>query len=143
MSQAGYLNPTFVPPAATRQDSNRVSVMTNASVPSTGVVSSPTSPYDPTATVVAGAVNTSRPLPAPPDPRLVAAGNARLSHGSVSSMSTSSAISAGLAPGQMAWPMPPGTPPAISHPDGPQYLSFERTGQTVVRINTPSRGSRR
>ncbi|KAK3899839.1 hypothetical protein C8A05DRAFT_36537 [Staphylotrichum tortipilum] len=143
MSQAGYLNPTYVPPAVTRQDSNCVSVMTNASVPSTGIVSTPTSSFDPPATMVAGAVNTSRPLPAPPDPRLVAAANARFSHGSVSSISTSSAISAGLAPGQMAWPMPPGTPPAISHPDGPQYLNFDRAGQTVVRINTPTRGNRR
>jgi collagen type III alpha len=48
-----------------------------------------------------------------------------------------------LSPGQMAWPMPPGTPPAIRHPDGPQYLNFQQTGETVVRISQPPRSSRR
>lgn len=139
MSQPGHLQPLVVPAAAVRRDSNRVSVFTNNSV-GTGFTPSPVSPQSPVAMLSPGTVRTSQPVQSPPDPRIA---NAHVSRGSVSTISTASAISAALSPGQMAWPMPPGTPPAIRHPDGPQYLNFQQQGETVVRINQPPRGSRR
>ncbi|KAK4120152.1 hypothetical protein N657DRAFT_542800, partial [Parathielavia appendiculata] len=143
MRQTGHLQPV-VPPAAARRerDSNRVSVFTNDSMTSAGFTPSPVSPISPTNLLSPGTVRTSRPVQEPPDPRITAAANAHVSRGSVSSISTGSAISAALAPGQMAWPMPPGTPPAIRHPDGPHYLNFQQTGETVVRINQPPRSNR-
>jgi len=143
MRQTNRLHPLSVPPAAATRDSNRVSVFRNDSVASTAFTPSPVSPTSPNM-LSPGIVRTSRPVQEPPDARIVAAANAHLSRGgSVSSISTGSAISAALAPGQMAWPMPPGTPSAIHHPDGPQYLNFQQSGETVVRINQPPRSNRR
>jgi collagen type III alpha len=144
MRQAGYLHPLVVPGAAARQarDSNRISVFTNNSA-STGFIPSPVSPLSPASMLSPGIVRTSRPIQAQPDPRVHAPATAHVSRGSVSTISDTSGISAGLSPGQMTWPMPPGTPPAIQTPDGPQYLNFQQSGQTVVRISQPSRSNRR
>ncbi|KAK4151612.1 hypothetical protein C8A00DRAFT_35760 [Chaetomidium leptoderma] len=143
MREAGYLHPLVVPAAAARRDGNRVSAITFDSVASTGFTPSPVSPMSPTSMLSPGTVRTSRPVQAPPDPRIIPAANARMSRGSLGSVSTGSAISAALAPGQISWPMPPGTPPAIQHPEGPQYLNFQQSGKTVVRINQPPRSNRR
>ncbi|KAK4236697.1 hypothetical protein C8A03DRAFT_45349 [Achaetomium macrosporum] len=143
MGQTGHLHPLVVPAAAARRDSNRVSVFTNDSAASTGAFTpSPVSPVSPNGMLSPGTVRTSRPVQEPPDPRIIAATNTHVSRGSVSSISTGSAISAVLSPGQMAWPMPPGTPPVIRHPDGPRYLNFEQSGETVVRISQPPRNRR-
>ncbi|KAL2132193.1 hypothetical protein VTI74DRAFT_4108 [Chaetomium olivicolor] len=145
MRQSRSLHPLTIPPAAlARRDSNRVSIFTNDSVASTGALTpSPVSPMAPGNLLSPGTVRTSRPIQEPPDPRIISSANARISGGSVSSISTGSAISAALSPGQMAWPMPPGTPPVIKTRDGPQYINFQQSGQTVVRIYQPPRGNRR
>lgn len=143
MRQTGHLHPLAGAAAAVGRDSNRVSTFTYDSVATTGFTPSPVSPVSPASMLSPGAVRTSRPVRAPPDPRIIAATNARVTRGSVSSTSTGSGISAALSPGQMAWPMPPGTPPAIQHPNGPQYLDFQESGETVVRINQPPRSNRR
>ncbi|AEO64780.1 uncharacterized protein THITE_116310 [Thermothielavioides terrestris NRRL 8126] len=150
MAQTGYLQPLAIPPNVARRDSNRVSIITTGSAASSGAFTpSPVSPLTPTSMLSPGAVRTSRPVQEPPDPRAAAATAASATHahvsaGSISSISTGSAISAALAPGQMAWPMPPATPPVLRRPDGSQsqYLDFEQSGQTVVRINQPPRSGR-
>lgn len=143
MRQAGEPHHLLVPAAATQRDSNRISVFTNNSVATTGFTPSPVSPISPAGMLSPGAVRSSRPIPEPADPRIMTATNAHVHRGSVSTISTASGISAALSPGQMSWPMPPGTPPAIRHPDGPQYLNFQQSGETVVRINQPPRSHRR
>ncbi|KAK3305131.1 uncharacterized protein B0T15DRAFT_493313 [Chaetomium strumarium] len=143
MGQTGHLHPLAVPAAAATRDSNRVSVFTNDSAASTGAFTpSPVSPVSPNGMLSPGTVRSSRPTQEPPDPRIVTAANAHVSRGSVSSIGTGSAISAALSPGQMAWPMPPGTPPVIRHPEGPRYVDFEQSGETVVRISHPPRNRR-
>ncbi|KAL2167446.1 hypothetical protein VTG60DRAFT_1197 [Thermothelomyces hinnuleus] len=142
MRQTNRLDPLLISAAAAARDSNRVSVFRDDSAPSSAFTPSPVTPSSP-GMLSPGAVAASRPVEQPPDPRIVPAADARLSRGSISSISTGSAISAALSPGQMAWPMPPGTPPAIRHPDGPQYVTFQKTGETVVRINQTPRSSRR
>lgn len=137
MRQADRLHPFSVSVAAATRDSNPVSVFTYDSAASSAFTPSPVTPTQP-GMVSPGAVWTSRPVEEPPDPRIVAAATGHITRGSISSISTGSAISAALSPGQMAWPMPPGTPPAIRHPDGPQYVTFKESGETVVRINQPS-----
>ena len=134
MSQTGYLHPLVVPVGARQRDNNRVSAFSNDTVAGSGFTPSPTSPYPPMGMLA--------PVQPAADPQVRTPANAHMSRGSIGSASTSSAISAALSPGQMAWPMPPGTPPAIRHPDGPQYLNFQQQGQTVVRINQPPRSSR-
>ncbi|KAK4038418.1 hypothetical protein C8A01DRAFT_47985 [Parachaetomium inaequale] len=120
MRQTGHLHPLSIPAAAAARDSNRVSVFTYDSVATTGFTPSPVSPMSPSTMLSPGTVRTSRPIQEPPDPRIIASANAR-----------------------MAWPMPPGPSPAIQHPDGPQYLNFQQSGETVVRINQPPRSNRR
>ncbi|KAK4245947.1 hypothetical protein C7999DRAFT_42557 [Corynascus novoguineensis] len=137
MRQTNRLHPFSVSVAAATRDSNPVSVFTYDSAASSAFTPSPVTPTQP-GMVSPGAVWTSRPVEEPPDPRIVAAATGHITRGSISSISTGSAISAALSPGQMAWPMPPGTPPAIRHPDGPQYVTFKESGETVVRINQPS-----
>ncbi|KAK4096955.1 hypothetical protein N658DRAFT_317090 [Parathielavia hyrcaniae] len=134
-----------VPPAAARRerDSNRVSVSTKDSVAGTGFTPSPVSPISSADLLSPGAVRSSRPVREPPDPRITADATAHVRRGSATSLSTGSGISAALSPGQMAWPMPPNSPSAIHHPDGPHYLNFQQTGETVVRINQPPRSNRR
>jgi collagen type III alpha len=139
----GHLHPLSIPAAAAARDRNRVSVFTHDSVATTGFTPSPVSPMSPSTMFSPGTVRTSRPIQEPPDPRIVAAANARVTRGSLSSIDTGSGISAALSPGQLAWPMPPGPSPAIQHPDGPQYLNFQQSGETVVRINQPQRSNRR
>jgi hypothetical protein len=143
MRQTGHLHPLSGPAAAVGGDSNRVSTFTYDSVATTGFTPSPISPVSPASMLSPGTVRTSRPVQAPPDPRVIASTNAHVTRGSMSSTSTGSGISAALSPGQIAWPMPPGTPPAIQRPDGPQYLDFQESGETVVRINQPPRNNRR
>jgi collagen type III alpha len=143
MRQTGRLHPGAAPATAVGRDSNRVSTFTYDSVATSGFTPSPVSPISPASMLSPGTVRTSRPIQAPPDPRIIASANAHVTRGSMSSTSTASGISAALSPGQMAWPMPPGTPPAIQHPDGPQYLNFQQSGETVVRINQPPRSNRR
>lgn len=148
MAESRHLHPLApVPFAARRSHNRRVSSFTEYSDASSVFTPSPVSPRSPEAMLAPGAVRTSRPVQEPPDPRIVPPGNVRLSRGSsfrsfVSSISTGSAVSAALSPGQMAWPMPPGTPPAIRTPEGPQYVNFQRPGETVVRVNLPPRGRR-
>lgn len=139
MSQTSHLQPLAIPSGAGRRDSNRISVFTTNSASTGAFTPSPVSPHSPAGMPSPGAVRTSQPVQAPPDPRVMAAANAHVSKGSISSGSN---ISAALAPGQMKWPIPPTTPPVIRHPDGPQYLSFDQSGQTVVRINQPPRNQR-
>lgn len=142
MRQTNRLDPLLIPAAASTRDSKRVSVF-GGSVPSTAFTPSPVTPSSP-GMLSPGAVAASRPVEQPPDPRIIPAADARLSRGSISSsISAGSGISAALSPGQMSWPMPPGTPPAIRHPDGPQYVTFQKTGETVVRIIQTPRGSQR
>ncbi|KAH6617623.1 hypothetical protein F5144DRAFT_596585 [Chaetomium tenue] len=129
MRQTGRLHPHVAPAPGVGRDSNRVSTFTYDSVATTGFTPSPVSPVSAASMLSPGTVRTSHPIQAPPDPRIIASTNAHVTRGSMSS--------------QMAWPMPPGTPPAIQHPDGPQYLDFEQSGETVVRINQPPRGNRR
>ncbi|KAK3985423.1 hypothetical protein QBC44DRAFT_312273 [Cladorrhinum sp. PSN332] len=74
--------------------------------------------------------------------------------GSISSASTTSALSAIINP-QMLWPMPPMTPPVTGSSDNTnvggvggghgrgQYIDFEHSGQTVVKINKPPVSLRR
>ncbi len=142
MSQTGYLHPLVVPVGARQRDHNRVSAFSNDTVAGSGFTPSPTSPHPPMGMLSPAAGQTIRPVHPAADAQVRTPANAHISRGSIGSASTSSAISAALSPGQMAWPMPPGTPPAIRHPDGPQYLNFQQQGQTVVRINQPPRSSR-
>ncbi|KAL1839987.1 hypothetical protein VTJ49DRAFT_950 [Mycothermus thermophilus] len=153
MRQHGAPNTLLIPAAAARRDSNRVSIFSDTSTNTAGFTPSPVSPASSInnmnmggnmhiagAMLSPGAVHSSRPVQEPPDPRAARAQPHHVSRGSVSTISTVSAISAALSPGQMAWPMPPGTPPAIKHPDGgAAYIDFERQGETVVKITQPKR----
>ncbi|EGS20223.1 uncharacterized protein CTHT_0047390 [Thermochaetoides thermophila DSM 1495] len=145
MQQAPVSRPLVVPIVPTRPDNRRISVFTS----DTGMTGSAFTPssVSPNSTnfnmlPVPGMARTAKPQQAPPDPPVGRSANARFSVDSMSSVSTSSCVTAALSPGQMAWPMPPGTPPAIRHPGGPQYIDFEQTGRTVVRINLPPCGHR-
>ncbi|GAB1319786.1 hypothetical protein MFIFM68171_09996 [Madurella fahalii] len=110
---------------------------------------SPVSPISPVSMLSPGVVHTGRPRHEPGDPRVISATDVRISSGSFSSISTGSAVSAALSPGQMPWPMPPSTP-SISQPNTPvsaqgadrEYINFEESGETVVRIAQPSRVQR-
>lgn len=141
MSQTGELR-HLVPVGLTTDRSRRSSTYTEFSAASSGAYTPySVSPISPTSMLSpgSGAVWSSRPLEVPPDPRVIDPTDAALSTASVSTNGAATAVSAALAPGQIAWPMPPGTPTAIQTPDGPQYLNFQQSGETVVRINLPRR----
>ncbi|KAL2255018.1 hypothetical protein VTK26DRAFT_4343 [Humicola hyalothermophila] len=150
MSQPSRLHP-LIPFASRRSDNRRASSFTEPSddLSSSVFTPSPLSPMSPASMFGrggTGTVRTSRPQEEPPDLRIIAPTDGHISRANSfrsfsSSISAGSAVSAALSPGQMAWPMPPGTPPAIRHPDGPQYVSFQRSGE-VVKINIPPRGRR-
>lgn len=148
MRQEGDFRP-LVPVAAASRNSNRMSTFTGYSAVSSAFTPSPVSPISPASMLSPGVVYTGRPRYEPGDPRIIPAADARLSRGSFSSISTGSGVSAALSPGQMPWPMPPSTP-SLNQPNTPgsaqgadrEYINFQESGETVVKINQPPRSRR-